>query len=157
LPFGVIFVLDRHRRQPPAVQQRHELRHETLHCDKIRDNMMHVRHKDMAPACQARQSRPQQRGIVQLERADKVFDNRRRFRGIIVFQLKIHAIVNDLFGNSLHQMKGGAKYFVTKDQSPEDILPLVLVDRMVKREDGGHIVGHASGLHLLQDEQPLLG
>ncbi len=172
LPHRMIRVLKRQlrkRRRPlldARVVQRAHLPDEDVHGPAVGHDVVHHQHQHVLLLRQLQQRSPQQRALLQRERALGLVRNEACYlRGSLdlgkageVLGLQTHLCRwrDDLDGSALPDVEGRAKRLVPEDQLLEGSLQCMDVHRPRQLHGRGDVVGVAPGFELIQEPQPLL-
>ncbi|RMS48151.1 hypothetical protein ALP64_202604 [Pseudomonas syringae pv. actinidiae] len=174
LPDGVVGVLQRQLRQHRFATFAirliavHELLNHHVHRPAIGDDVVHAHHQHMLVSGEAEQVRAQQRAGAQVERLAGDGNNSQRQFGITQFDISQTGQINTVQRHRLIMqqhllrlitvgLEHRAQYFVTFDQVIERAAQGRLVQRALKTQAGGHLVGVAQRVELPEEQQTLLG
>ncbi len=172
LPDGVVRVLERQRRQRggTALEGRlvecGDLTHQHAHGPAVRDDVVHVEGEHVLGGAQPPQARADERTRGEVEGPQRVLAElllqhvpggvRRQADQVHHVQRQLHAREDELERLALFLTEDGAQRLMARHQLREAVLERGHVQRTLQPHEGGHVVGGAAGLQLVDEPEALL-
>ncbi len=173
LPDGVVGVLEGEGRQGgrPALDEgcveRRHLTHQNAHGPAVRDDVVQVHRQHVLVRAQLQELRPGQRTGGEVEGPEHLLAQpalQLCTDGLGIQPAQVHEVQwqlcvrsDDLDRLAFVLGEGGAQRFMTARQLGEALAEGVGVERTFHAHEGGHVVGGAVGLELIDEPQALLG
>ncbi len=160
LPGGVVGVLHGERRKRGAGVERGHLAHEHAHGPTVGDDVVHVEGEHVLGGAQLQQPHAQQRAGGEVEGAERVLlELALQFLAVELHYLQRHLGMGGdaLEGLALPLEEGGAQRLMAMHHFVEGAAQGLRVELPLHAHEGGHVVGGAAGLKLVDEPQALLG